>query len=814
MSHHDDDGPPPPAASHYEKLGAFYLGQRTEPGHAGAPVLYDARDLTTHGLCVGMTGSGKTGLCLALLEEAAIDGVGAICLDPKGDLTNLLLTFPELRPEDFAPWIDPAEATRHGRTTEDHAATVAADWRAGLRASGQDGGRIRRLQETTDIALFTPGRASGRPLSLLGDLVPRREEGAAVPPSPADVEERIDGVVAGLLSLVGLEDDPIQSREHILLSLVLADAATKGTPPDRGGLDLGGLVRAVIEPPFDRVGVLECDAFFPARDRQKLALSLNHLLASPAFSAWRQGEPLDVDRLLRAPDGRPRVSILSLAHLSDRERMFFVATLLGAVRTWMRRQPGTSSLRALLYMDEVFGFFPPVAEPPSKRIMLSLLKQARAFGLGILLATQNPVDLDYKGLSNCGTWMLGRLQTQRDLDRVLDGLAGVGGGGFDRAAVAAEIAGLERRHFYLHNVHEPEPVRFRTRWVLSYLRGPLTRDQTDALCRRSDASPAATGANEAPSVPPAAPQPQRPVVGADVEELFLAPSTEGATRTTELVYAPHLLATVTLHYTHRYAELDQWLTPTLIVPFPPTKRARVDWKRATWRRGESLRLSPEPTPGVTSFARLGPLDDDRLDALRRDLKQHLYRHETMPVFYCRPLRLWSRYGESAEQMGARVSLVLREQRDRDVAKLRARYAPRIQRLDERLRVARQKADQQRAERRQAGFGTAFEVGATVMSAFFGRKRYLTGARQIARGAARTRREQGDVARADDNVAAIQQARADLERELEEETAHLAAAATLEAPLDQKPVKPTKGDIAIERFALLWRPTTPSWSQPS
>ncbi len=237
-------------------------------------------------------------------------------------------------------------------------------------------------------------------------------------------------------------------------------------------------------PPFERVGVLDLESFYPAKDRQALAMTLNNLLASPGFAAWTEGEPLDVARLFHTAEGKPRLSILSIAHLDDRERMFFVTLLLGELVAWMRAQPGTQSLRALLYMDEVMGFLPPSAAPPSKAPMLTLLKQARAFGLGVVLATQNPVDLDYKALGNAGTWFLGRLQTERDQARVLDGLEGsdaARGGGFDRAEMGRLLAGLGKRVFLLHSVHEEKPILFGTRWALSYLRGPLTREEIARL---------------------------------------------------------------------------------------------------------------------------------------------------------------------------------------------------------------------------------------------------------------------------------------------------------------------------------------------
>jgi hypothetical protein len=460
----------------FEKLGLFYLGRPLDAegaGMADQPLLYDSRDLVTHAVCLGMTGSGKTGLCIALLEEAAIDGVPAVVIDPKGDLANLLLTFPELRPADFEPWVDAEEARRKGLSVPALAAKEAAKWREGLAAWGQDGERIRKLRESADFRIFTPGSSAGEPLSILATF-------AAPPPEMvADGElfaERVQSTVTGLLGLVGVAGDPLRSREHILVSSLLDRRWREG-----GGYDLAGLIADVQKPPLDKVGVLPLESFFPAKERFELAMTLNGFLAAPGFAAWIQGTPLDLRYLLRAEDGRPRVSVISIAHLSDAERMFFVTLLLNQALAWMRAQSGTGSLRAILYMDEIFGYLPPTANPPSKKPFLTLLKQARAFGLGVVVATQNPVDLDYKALSNIGTWLLGRLQTERDLLRVLDGLEGVAGDGFDRGEMQQLLAGLASRKFLLHNVHDERPVLFESRWAMSYLAGPLTRDQIRRL---------------------------------------------------------------------------------------------------------------------------------------------------------------------------------------------------------------------------------------------------------------------------------------------------------------------------------------------
>ena len=463
----------------YERLGVFYLGREYDPAsqQVGADLLYDSRDLTTHAVCIGMTGSGKTGLCLSLLEEAALDGVPAIAIDPKGDIGNLLLTFPELRAEDFRPWIDEGEASRKGKTVDEFAAATADSWRKGLGEWGQDGARIARLREAADVAIYTPGSDSGRPLSVL------RSFAAPDPATLSDataLKERISSAVAGLLALLGIEADPIKSREHMLLSAILDTAWRQGESPD-----LAALIQSVQKPPFDKIGVFDVETFYPAKERMELALRVNGLLAAPGFDAWLHGEALDVQKLLYTAEGKPRIAIISIAHLNDAERMFVVTLIANELVAWMRRQSGTTSLRALFYMDEVFGYFPPSAMPPSKLPLLTLMKQARAFGIGVVLATQNPVDLDYKGLGNAGTWFIGRLQTDRDKQRVLEGLLGSeAAGGLDRAGYEALMSNLTQRTFLMRNVHDDAPVLFRTRWAMSYLRGPLTLNEIKRLTPR------------------------------------------------------------------------------------------------------------------------------------------------------------------------------------------------------------------------------------------------------------------------------------------------------------------------------------------
>src|SRR5262245_26291129 len=530
-----------------EGLGVFYLGKGYELASKKPTedlLLYDSKDLTTHAVCVGMTGSGKTGLCLALLEEAGIDNIPAIIIDPKGDLSNLLLTFPQLRAEDFEPWLDPAEATTKGITTAQLAAKTAEQWKLGLAASQQDGARIQRFRDAVDIAIYTPGSSAGLPLTVLRSF-------DAPPQTTRDnneaMREAVSAAASGLLGLLGIDADPLKSREHILLSNIF-DRAWR----DEKSLDMEALIRRIQSPGFDKVGVMYLESFFPANERFELAMQLNNLLASPGFSAWMEGEPLDVQRLLYTPQGKPRLSILSIAHLSDAERMFFVTILLSEVISWMRAQPGTSSLRAILYMDEVLGYFPPSKNPPSKGPMLTLLKQARAFGLGVVLATQNPVDLDYKGLANCGTWFLGRLQTERDKLRVLEGLEGASaaaGSTFDRAEMDRILSGLGNRVFLMNNVHEDHPVVFQSRFALSFLRGPVTREQIGKLMEERKATTSASGLRaerEETTARSGAAKAERPILPPEITERFAARRANlpaGAS----VIYHPALIGQAKLH---------------------------------------------------------------------------------------------------------------------------------------------------------------------------------------------------------------------------------------------------------------------------
>jgi Helicase HerA, central domain len=478
----------------------FYLGKELDPksGKLGDRVLLDPADLLTHGLIVGMTGSGKTGLAIALLEEALRQGIPVLAVDPKGDLGNLLLLFEKLDAASFEPWIDAESARREGKDVEAAAADAAASWSKGLADWGLSGESIAALEESHEATIYTPGSKAGVPLNVLQSL-----EAPSVPFDSAedDLRDEIAGMVAGLLGLLRIDADPLQSQESIFLSNLVEHGWRAGT-----GFDIESLIAAVADPPFEKIGALPVESVFPRKERQRLMMALNSLLAAPSFQAWREGEPFELARMLRTAEGRPRLSILYTAHLSDEERLFVTAMLLDKVKTWMRRQPGTTELRALVYMDEIFGYFPPhPANPPTKRPLLTLLKQARAQGVGVVLATQNPVDLDYKGLSNMGTWLVGTLQTDQDRDRLREGLTGAN---FGAAQVDRLLDATKKRVFLLHDVHRKGPILLHSRWAMSYLRGPLTREEISRLMKGRAAALAAKGAPVASAAaPPLLPPP-------------------------------------------------------------------------------------------------------------------------------------------------------------------------------------------------------------------------------------------------------------------------------------------------------------------
>ncbi len=781
----------------YEKLGAFYIGREVTPEGATVetPLLYDSRDLTTHAVCVGMTGSGKTGLCVSLLEEAAIDGIPAIVIDPKGDLVNLMLTFPDLAGSSFRPWINEATARQQGITPDELAEREAAKWTKGLAEWGQDADRIRRLRDAAEFTVYTPGSDAARSVSVVSSLDPPRTDGSE---GAELVAERASGVVSSLLAMLGVDADPVRSREHILLATILQSAWSEGR-----GLDLAGLVHAVQSPPFARVGVMELESFFPSKDRFELALLINNLLASPGFQPWLTGDPLDIDRMLYTGTGKPRVAIFSIAHLDDAQRMFFVSLLLNEVVAWMRTRSGTSSLRALVYMDEIFGYMPPVENPPSKKPLLTMMKQARAFGVGVVLATQNPVDLDYKALSNAGTWFVGRLQTERDKKRLADGLASAAGD-IDVKDLEKTIGALEPRTFLLHNVHEEKAVIFRTRWVMSYLAGPLTRAQLRLLPGREGAPVPAAGV--AKTAAGAAARPVggvRPVLPSDLSQGFAA-APPGSTTT----YVPFALGEARVHVSLPDGSPHE-KTVIFEAPLAPDA-AGPDWSTAK-------ELDRAPAPGVepaanASFAALPAAAGKKGAAADwgKSLADAIYRGDGIKVMESKRLRLVSRPDETERDFRVRIADELRADRDAQVDKLREKYASRLATLDDRIRRAEAAVSREKDQASNQRMQTVVSLGATLLTAFLGRKAIsqstLGRATTTARGASRSAQQARDVEYARDNLEALVAKRDELAAELEAEIQEIESRSGVDgAELAERTLRPRKSDIDVVKVTLLWRP---------
>ena len=780
----------------YEKLGQFYLGNEYDhdaKAVTAEPVMYDSKDLVTHGVVLGMTGSGKTGLCLALLEEAAMDNIPAIIIDPKGDIANLLLAFPELDGKSFEPWVNADDAAKKGISVEEHATKTAAMWKKGLEDWGQDAGRIARFREKTDINIFTPGSTAGIPVSILSSL--------GVPPVEVmeDGEllgEAVGSTVESLLSLIGVNSD---GPEAALLSSIFLNEWKLGR-----GLDLEKLIGQIQRPGFGKIGVIDLESFYPEKSRQALAMKFNSLLASPSFSAWLEGAPLDIGKMLYRDDNKPRISIFSIAHLGDAERMFFVSLLLNQMVGWMRTQRGTTSLRALLYMDEIYGFLPPSANPPSKRPMMTMLKQARAFGLGCLLATQNPVDLDYKALSNIGTWFLGRLQTERDKLRVLDGLEGAAGSQnakFNRKEMETLLSGLGNRVFLMNNVHEDEPVLFHVRWVMSYLTGPLTRGQIKGLMdpKRAAFVPEKAQAAEdfnpmARSSAPAE-NTSRPVVGTGVTELFAA--SESGT------YRPFLYREATVHFSLTKANVEG---SRKVAKVNPILASGIDWESTNTVLPETLKDNPEDG---FAFAELPgyAMNSKNYTAVVKDFADDLYREERAEIWVCPSLKVWGKLGEAEADFRARLTHAAHEGRDEALTKVREAAEKKTKVLEARLRAAEMQLSKEKAESGSAKMQAGITVLGGILKSVFGRKSgfggLTSGTSSITKATTAYKQHQ-DVANAEAKIEGIQEEVESIRKALEKEVEEIGRTFDpLALALEKETLKPTRTDVKVERVGLVW-----------
>lgn len=783
-------------------MSELFLGR----DDSGADLRLAPDRLRTHGVVVGMTGSGKTGLCMVMLEELVRAGVPVIAIDPKGDLGNLALLFPELSARAFAPWVEPGTDPQQ----------TADTWKKGLAGYGIDAARIAALKSSLDLTLYTPGSEAGTPVDVLGAF--RRPPGAAGA-DPEVLRALVAGTVSGLMGLVGRDSDPVRDPAHVVLSHILELAWTAGEDPD-----LQTLILRLVDPPFEKVGVFPVDRFFPSDDRMDLAMLLNGVVASPSFAAWKKGASLDIGRMLGGPAGLPAahqgrvpVHVFSLAHLPDEQRQFFLTLLLGRLRAWSRGMPGTSALRAVLFFDEVAGYLPPHPHnPPTKAPLLTMMKQARAVGLGVLLATQNPVDLDYKALSNAGLWFLGRLQTRQDRDRLLSGIG--------RPALDAKVADLGKRHFLLIDAKADEPQVFQTRWAMSFLRGPFTRteiSQVQALL--SDGSSSDLSSSQEPASPPpvaaaddnpsdllGAPPPipgdswtldPRVAFSARIGDHFSTLAGPGR-RDGRPVFQPALLADLELRFDDErhgfvldHHEVRIWYPLDDGLPQQPLS--------VELGAGDLL---PSPPDGALFGCLPGWLDEaSELKKIQRQVADDVYRSETRGMFVHAKLKLYGRPGEERAAFDARVAAAIQDRVDADVAKLKVRFERDGQRLEDRLKAKQARLVEQQGIVRGRQAAEVVNVGETIMSWFSGRRRSVSSAmtkrRQSVQAQDRATRTQQEISDLEQDIYELEQSLADKIAEITAKHQDLAE------DVEEKEVRLERNDIRLVRFGILWIPAT-------
>ena len=796
-----------------EKIGSFYLGAEYDISKKELlteAVNYDARDLTTHAVCVGMTGSGKTGLCIGLLEEAALDKVPAIIIDPKGDMTNLLLQFESLDKSDFAEWINEDDARRKGKTLDEYATITANYWKQGIESWGQSKQRIKDLKASVDYTIYTPGSNSGVPINIMGSF---SAPGGDFDEDAEMLRERIQGTVAALLGMIQSKADPVRSREGILLTNLFEHYWRLNED-----LDLAKLIKSIQSPPMTQLGVFDIETFFPQKDRFDLAMDFNTLIASPQFRYWLEGEDLDIDKIYFTESGQPRHSIFYIAHLSDSERMFFVTLLLNSLITWMRRQSGTTSLRSLLYFDEIFGYFPPTANPPSKKPLLTLLKQARAYGVGAVLVTQNPVDIDYKGLSNAGTWFIGKLQTERDKDRVLEGLKGAIAESGNNADIDFNqiIGALSSRVFLMHNVHADSPVVYHTRWAMSYLRGPLTRTQIKSLMTDKKASvesnriipktrisqASKTIVETAPSVDP------------KIEQKYFAvwkSATEVDINSDDktIVYEPHIFATARVRYVDDKRNVDMEDAISLMVN-PPDDFGRVSWQEgiqiSNWSQAlfdkpdhpDNVGIQYEDVPSTMNTSQ-------ELKSIEKTLSDYLYDEKRYFLVQNEELEVYKKDGESDNAFQMRVSTHAKELRDEELDKLHDSYEVKFEKLESKVRKEERDLDEAEAEQKSRRNDEFFNVVETVFGGIFGgRRRRSVSSVSTKRRMARKAKEK--LRAAEEDLYELQDAREDLERELKEKIEAITQKwQEKEKAVSKREIKPRRSDVIIDNVMLTWYP---------
>ncbi len=760
----------------YEKLNLFYLGNEAK---TKTPVVYESENLNTHALIIGMTGSGKTGLGIGLIEEATIDNIPSFIIDPKGDMGNLLLAFPSMSEEDFSPWID--KTSDKGPSAK----KLAKIWKEGIESSNQDISRVAKYKQSGDFTIYTPGSNTGVSVALVSTFNA---------PPPDMLEDRdflnsyINSTVTSILSLADVKSDPISGKEHIFISSILMHFFQK-----QKDVSLSELITHIVSPPFKSVGVFSLNQFFPQDERLKLAMKLNAIIASPAFSSWLQGESLDIENMLYTKEGKAKVNIFSISHLNDKERMFFVTLLLNRFIGWMRTQEGSSKLRAILYMDEIFGFFPPSLNPPSKAPMLTLLKQARAFGVGVILSTQNPIDLDYKGLSNIGTWFIGRLQTKQDKERVIGGLTGIKGSKFSKKELMKLLSNIKKRHFLLKNIHEERLLVFSTRWVLSYLKGPLSKKQIKKLMKEKRAKKPKVEAikKEVRSGG------KKPLLSQDIKEFFSYYS-----HSDEYILKPFLLCKSKINFVNTSKNIEEKREVYYKYPFSSDE---IEWDNAEPYNQKNL--DDRPKQGST-YDTLPSFIDEDFKQVVKEFKNHIYHNERIFLHVNKFLKMNSTPNQSEEAFVADVTKRLKELKQESVDKLQERCEKKLQTLENRLKRAYQKLDKEKNDVSAKTTNTVISIGSSLLGALFGGKLFSkTNISKIgsgAKGATGIYKEKQDVKRAQDSIETIEEDIEKLKQELQEDIYALDEKFSLQNyPNEQFAIKPRRADIYDTDVCILW-----------
>ena len=771
----------------YEKLGLFYLGKdvnKTTMEPLEALTLMKNKNFTTHAAIIGMTGSGKTGLGVGIIEEAAIDNIPSIVIDPKGDMGDLCLNDPSFSAKAFEPWVRDEALSKEADPAE-YAQKTAQMWKEGIERFGQDASRVKKFH-TVPKTIYTPGSSAGVSVNIMSSL----------DTPPAQVREDSDtfngylkSTTTSLLSLIGITADPLDSKEYILLAQIISRA---WLAEEHLGIEM--LIGKIIKPPFSKIGVLPLDDFYPQDARFKLATKFNALLASPSFSLWLQGDDLDIQKLLYDENGKAKIAIFSISHLNDDERMFFVTLLLNKYIAWMRRQSGTSALKTLLYMDEIFGYFPPTKNPPSKEPMMLLLKQARAFGVGVVLSTQNPVDLDYKGLSNIGTWFIGRLQTTQDIERVIDGLGGKIGSNFEKSEIKTLLANLKKRTFFLKSAHLDDIRLFTTRWVLSYLKGPLKKDEIASLMASQKA--------------------QQSLETKNTENMVRNPDTLGSFQNIDAsipqyyepdpsqqnVFFPTLEAKSTVHFFHQSKGIDEEKELVLSLELDAHMQ-QLTWGNATAQELDFTKL-PHTAPQGAQFYDLPKiiLEDKGLKHAIRALKEYLYQEEGLKLFRCRSPKLESKVSESRSDFIVRVQDILQEKKEEAIEKLKTRYASKEKVLQDRLLRAQERVKKEAAD----STSSMIEMGISVLGALFGKASPTKIGRAVSKGG-RILKEHGEMSRAEERVVKIEDDINALNDELEDKIDNLNEKYDIErCEIETFKIKPRRTDIDVQICAIVWR----------